>query len=263
VDRAGAPVDQGWADLVISDPTQAAPVQKDGPLVVAIDAGHGGIDPGALRAGVREADVMLALAFDVAEAINRTGSMRAVLIRDADFFVPLEGRMTHARRVGADAFISLHADSLEEGGAHGASVYTLAADAIDGASTRMAERHERGDLLAGLDLTGQDDRIAGLLMDLARLETGPSGVRLADALVREMGRAGVRMNSRPRRAGKLAVLNAPDFASVLIEVGFLSSDVDRAALTSLDGRAAIAVGIAAGLTAWADAEAARAPLIRQ
>jgi len=263
VDRAGAPVDQGWADLVISDPTQAAPVQKDGPLVVAIDAGHGGIDPGALRAGVREADVMLALAFDVAEAINRTGSMRAVLIRDADFFVPLEGRMTHARRVGADAFISLHADALEEGGAHGASVYTLAADAIDGASTRMAERHERGDLLAGLDLTGQDDRIAGVLMDLARLETGPSGVRLADALVRGMGRAGVSMNSRPRRAGKLAVLNAPDFASVLIEVGFLSSDVDRAALTSLDGRAAIALGIAAGLTAWADAEAARAPLIRQ
>ena len=262
-DRAGAPVDQGWADLVVSDPTQAAPVQKDGPLVVAIDAGHGGIDPGALRAGVREADVMLALAFDVAEAINRTGSMRAVLIRDADFFVPLEGRMTHSRRVGADAFISLHADALEEGGAHGASVYTLAVDPIDGASTRMAERHERGDLLAGLDLTGQDDRIAGLLMDLARLETGPSGVRLADALVREMGRAGVRMNSRPRRAGKLAVLNAPDFASVLIEVGFLSSDVDRAALTSLDGRAAIAVGIAAGLTAWADAEAARAPLIRQ
>ena len=262
-DRAGAPVDQGWADLVVSDPTQAAPVQKDGPLVVAIDAGHGGIDPGALRAGVREADVMLALAFDVAEAINRTGSMRAVLIRDADFFVPLEGRMTHARRVGADAFISLHADALEEGGAHGASVYTLAADAIDGASTRMAERHERGDLLAGLDLTGQDDRIAGVLMDLARLETGPSGVRLADALVRGMGRAGVSMNSRPRRAGKLAVLNAPDFASVLIEVGFLSSDVDRAALTSPDGRAAIAVGIAAGLTAWADAEAARAPLIRQ
>ena len=262
-DRAGAPVDQGWADLVVSDPTQAAPVQKDGPLVVAIDAGHGGIDPGALRAGVREADVMLALAFDVAEAINRTGSMRAVLIRDADFFVPLEGRMTHSRRVGADAFISLHADALEEGGAHGASVYTLAADAIDGASTRMAERHERGDLLAGLDLTGQDDRIAGVLMDLARLKTGPSGVRLADALVRGMGRAGVRMNSRPRRAGKLAVLNAPDFASVLIEVGFLSSDVDRAVLTSPDGRAAIAVGIAAGLTAWADAEAARAPLIRQ
>ena len=262
-DRSGAPVDQGWADLLVSDPTQTAPVAEDGPLVVAIDAGHGGIDPGAQRAGVREADVMLALAFDVAEAINRTGSMRAVLIRDANFFVPLEARMTRARSAGADAFISLHADALEDGGARGASVYTLAAEAVDGASTRMAERHERGDLLAGLDLTGHDDRIAGVLMDLARLETGPSGDRLAGALVRGMGRAGVQMNSRPRRAGKLAVLNAPDFASVLIEVGFLSSDADRVALTSPAGRAAVAAGIAAGLTVWADAEAARAPLVRQ
>lgn len=262
-DRAGAPVDQGWAALAVTDPTQAVPRVEDGPLVVAIDAGHGGIDPGAQRAGVREADLMLALAFDVAEAINRTGSMRAILIRDADFFVPLEERMTRARSAGADAFISLHADALEVGGARGASVYTLSKEAVDGASTRMAERHERGDLLAGLDLSGQDDRVASVLMDLARLETGPEGTRLADALVRGMGQAGVRMNSRPRRMGKLAVLNAPDFASVLIEVGFLSSDADRAALTSAEGRAAVATGIASGLTAWADTEAARAPLVRQ
>lgn len=262
-DSAGAPVDPMWANSAMIDQTQAGLTIEDRPLVVAVDAGHGGIDPGAQRAGVREADVMLMLAFAVADAINRTGIMRAVLIRDADFFVPLEKRMTLARSAGADAFISLHADALEKGDARGASVYTLATGALDGASTRMAERHERGDLLAGLDLTGQDDRVAGVLMDLARLETGPAGVRLADALVMGMQQAGVRMNSRPRRTGRFAVLNAPDFASVLIEVGFLSSDADRASLISQQGRTALALGITAGLIVWADVEAARAPLVRQ
>jgi N-acetylmuramoyl-L-alanine amidase len=260
---AGAPVDQGWVDLLASDSTQIRPEVPDGPMIVAIDAGHGGIDPGAQRAGINEADLMLTLAFEVADAINRTGRMQAFLIREANVFVPLEQRMTRARAVGAVALISLHADSLEGGGARGASVYTLSETALDGASTRMAERHERGDLLAGLDLSGQDDRVASVLMDLARRETGPAGERLADALVRGMDGAGVRMNSQARRSGRFAVLNAPDFPSVLIEVGFLSSDADRAALISPAGRASVAAGIAAGLTVWVDAEAARAPLVRQ
>jgi len=261
--RTGAPVDSVWDALIAADVTPPVRVDTDGPVIIAIDAGHGGLDPGAQRGGVREADLMLELAFDVAEAIDRTGQMRAVLIRNADFFVPLADRMTRARRAGATAFISLHADALEDGGARGASVYTLSKSARDGASARMAERHERGDLLAGLDLTGQADRIATVLMDLARLETGPASVYLAGALVTGMAQAGVRMNSRPRRTGNFAVLHAADFASVLIEVGFLSSDADRAALASPKGRADIAAGIAAGLTAWAAAQAASAPLVRQ
>lgn len=257
---AGAADSSDWADLTASAPIAIDP---DGPMIVAIDAGHGGIDPGAQRAGVNEADIMLALAVEVADAINRTGQMRAILIRDTDVFVPLEARTTQARALGASAFLSLHADSLEEGGARGASVYTLSKDGSDSASRRMAERHEQGDLLSGLDLTGQDDRIAGVLMDLARVETGPAGERLADALVAGMRQAGVVLNNRPRRSGAFAVLNSADFASVLIEVGFLSSDTDRAALTSPSGRAALAAGIAAGLTTWGDAEAARAPFVRQ
>jgi len=261
--NAGAPIDAGWEELAKIDSTVAAPKTDDGPMVVVIDAGHGGIDPGAERNGVREADVMLSLAIEVAEAINRTGRMRAVLTRDADFFVPLEARMTIARTAGAAVFVSLHADALEEGGAQGASVYTLSAAGLDTASERMAERHERGDLLAGLDLTGQDDRIATVLMDLARLETGPAGDRLADAIVKGLRDVGVPLNSKSRRKDKLAVLNAADFASVLVEVGFLSSDTDRANLSSAETRAPMVRGIVAALLAWSDAEATRAPLVRQ
>jgi N-acetylmuramoyl-L-alanine amidase len=196
--------------------------------------------------------------------VNRSGTMRAVLTRQADVFVPLSERMTIARAAGAEVLLSLHADALEENeAARGASVYTLSREALDTASTRMAERHERGDLLAGLDLSGQDDTVATVLMDLARQETGPAALRLADALVAAMAQAGAEMNSRPRREGPLAVLNAADFPSVLIEAGFLSSRADRERLSTPEGRAPVVAGILAGLETWAAEEAVRRDLLRQ
>lgn len=258
--RAGAPPDDGWGDLVATLP---APVPDDGPLVVVIDPGHGGIDPGAERDGLTEADLMLRLSIEVAEALNRSGGVRAILTRDTDVFVPLDARLSIARAAGADLFISLHADALEEDEAQGASVYTLNAAGVDAAAERMAERHERGDLLAGLDLSGTDDRVATVLMDLARAETGPSGTRFADQLVAAMRASGQRMNSRPRREARLAVLNAPDFASVLVEVGFLSNTRDREALRSPAGRAPVVAGILEAVQMWAVEEAARDALIRQ
>ncbi len=261
---AGAPPDPAWQALVAADPTlPVMPPVRDGTLTVVIDPGHGGVDPGAERDGMVEADVMLAMARELAEAINRTEGMRAVLTREADVFVPLEQRMTIARSVGADAFLSMHADALEMDGAEGASVYTLSAEALDQASARMAERHDRGDLLAGVDLRGQDDTVATVLMDLARLETAPKSLRLADFLVAGMDEAGATLNSRPRREAVLAVLNAADFPSVLIEVGFLSNAGDRARLATTEGRAPVVDGIVIALRRWAVDEAARAPLIRQ
>jgi N-acetylmuramoyl-L-alanine amidase len=257
--RVGAPDLPGWdADLTAAP----LPAPDDGIITVAIDPGHGGIDPGAVRDDLTEAALMLTLGLELAEALNRAG-FRAVLTRDADVFVPLAGRMTIARGAGADLLISLHADALELDAARGASVYTLSPDARDQASARMAERHEAGDLLAGLDLTGQDDTIATALMDLARLETAPASARLADALVTGLTEAGARVNSRPRREGPLAVLNAADFPSVLVEAGFLSDEGDRAALTGVEDRARIIAGLLAGVTAWAAAEASLAPLVRQ
>lgn len=261
---AGAPPDPGWQDLVATDPTAPPPPKAvEGPLVVVIDPGHGGIDPGAEREGLHEADLMLALGLEVAEAVNRAGGMRAVLTREADDFVPLQTRLTIARAAGADVFLSLHADALDEGATAGASVYTLNADGEDSASERMAERHDRGDLLAGLDLSGQDDTVATVLMDLARLDTSPQSQHLADALVTGLRDAGAALNGKPRREAVLAVLTAADFPSVLIEVGFLSNDADRAALLTPEGRAPLIAGVLDGLQKWAVDRAARAPLIRQ
>lgn len=257
--RAGAPEESIWDKLQTETEAQVA----EGKLVVAIDAGHGGIDPGAQRAGIKEADLMLALAIEIKEEIDRNGEIGAVLTRDGDYFVSLEDRMTRARSAGAVALISLHADALERGRASGASIFTLNAQAEDEASARMAERHERGDLLAGLDLTGQDDRVAGVLMDLARLDTAPASDQLAEALLSGMLSAGVKLHPRARREGRLAVLNASDFASVLVEAGFLSDAGDRAMLSNPQTRRPLVQGLVDGIIAWAVLRAVNAPLIRQ
>ncbi len=262
--RSGAPPDPAWDLMAGIDMTAAPPPRAEGgPLVVVIDPGHGGIDPGAEHGGLVEAHLMLDLALELAEALIRADGFEVVLTREADVFVPLAQRMTIARAAGADVFLSLHADALEMASATGASIYTLSASAVDQASQRMAERHDRGDLLAGLDLTGQDDTVSMILMDLARLETGPKSERLADTLVQEMRAAGAVINSRPRRDGPLAVLNAADFPSVLIEVGFLSNAADRERLSSPEGRAPLIAGIVEGLRRWEMDEAVLAPMVRQ
>lgn len=242
---AGAP------ELSLDEPVIAPQEQADDDFIVVIDPGHGGIDPGADRDGVQEAPLMLALGQEVAALLREMPGMVPVLTREADQFVPLNARISMARAAGADLFISLHADALEEDAAEGASVYTLSPDGGGTAARRMVERHERGDLLSGVDLTGQGDRVATVLMDLARQETGPQGRRFADVLVQQMRQRGVRLNARPRRDGQFIVLSAADFPSVLIEAGFLSNASDRARLTDPAARAAFAAAIAAAVQVWA------------
>lgn len=259
--RAGAPDDPDWAFRLADDPVP--PPAEGGALVVVIDPGHGGLDPGAEYGGTQEADVMLALAKELAAALARIEGVQPALTRTDDSFVPLQERLTLARGVRADLLISLHADALEGPQATGASVYTLTDAATEAASQRMAERHERGDLLAGIDLSGQGDEVATILMDLARLETGAAGERFADQLVQALRDTGAVLNSRPRREAELAVLIAADFPSVLLEVGFLSNDADRARLTTAQGRAAIVAAVTLAVGRWAIEEQALAPLIRQ
>ncbi|TCP42160.1 N-acetylmuramoyl-L-alanine amidase [Rhodovulum marinum] len=238
--------------------------RQDGtrPLRVVIDPGHGGIDPGAEREGLREADLMLTLARELAEALTRAGH-DPVLTRDGDHFVPLETRIDIARAAQADVFLSLHADALADGHATGATVYTLSETASDEASALLAERHDRDALLAGVDLTDKDDEIATVLMDLARTETAPRSDRLAEAIVAGL-RANVgRLHKRPRLSAAFSVLKSPDIPSVLVELGFLSSETDRANLVSPAWRARAIAGIAGALDAWAAEDAAQADLLRR
>lgn len=240
-------------------PEQEAQPEESGPLVIALDPGHGGLDPGADRGGVQEADLMLSLALEI-EAQLQAAGFKTMLTRRADEFVSLEDRMTRARSAGAGVFLSLHADALELDQAAGASVYTLNMQGVDQAAQRMAERHERSDLIQGADLSAQDDRVAGALMQMAQADTNTRSAALQAALVQGLADARARLNSRPKRSARLAVLMATDFPSVLIEAGFLSNPADRRALSSEEGRAAVVKGLVAGLIVWADADEIRSGL---
>ncbi len=261
--RAGVPQTPLWGVPQSAGVRRPVARQSSGALVVVLDPGHGGIDPGAQTGGEIEANLMLSFARQIKEDLTRAGGFKVVLTRNEDIFVPLETRISIARKAGADVFISLHADALSEGRAAGATVYTLSDTASDEASALLAERHDRNDLLAGVDLAGQDDVIAGVLMDMARVETAPRAGQLADQLVKGLTAAIGRMHSRPRQSASFSVLKAADIPSVLIEIGFLSNPQDLQNLSSPEWRAKAASGIRAALVEWAASDAARAQLRRQ
>ncbi|WP_373049737.1 N-acetylmuramoyl-L-alanine amidase [Thalassovita aquimarina] len=261
--RSGAPHDPRW-DL--PEPTARSETKGlpgEGPLVVVLDPGHGGIDPGAERDGYSEKDLMLAFARELKETLLRSGGFEVVLTRDDDRFVSLERRVAIAHEAGAHVFLSLHADALAEGQAKGATLHLLSENATDAASAKLAERHDRDDILSGVDLTGQDDVVAGILMDLARQETRPRTERLAQSMVAGIKEAGLAMNHRPVRRAAFSVLKAADIPSVLLEVGFLSNPRDMENLSNKQWRIAMAAGIRDALRAWAAEDAALAKLVRQ
>lgn len=253
--EAARPEPPEWATPAARD--LPAPVARgDGPVVVVLDPGHGGIDPGAERDGQKEADLMLVFARELKDLLSRDGRFRVVLTRDDDVFVPLEARISIARKAGGQVFVSLHADALAEGEAQGATIYTLSEEASDEASAALAERHDRDDLLAGVDLKDQDDVVASVLMDMARTETAPRVERLATALVASIKAAEIRMHRHPHQEAGFSVLKSPDMPSVLVEVGFLSSARDLKRLTDKAWRDRMAEALRQGLVAWADEDAA-------
>lgn len=234
------------------------------PSVVVLDPGHGGVDPGAVNGSLRESDLMLTFARELADTLRRSGAFEVVMTREADVFVSLEGRIRVARQAGADVFLSLHADALADGGASGATLYTLANQASDAAAAALAERHDRADLLGGgVDLSGADDVVAGVLMDIARTETRPVTDRLTTALLDAIVAEGLATHRRARQEGAFSVLKAPDIPSVLLEVGFMSSAHDLANLQDPAWRARMAEALMNGLLAWVEEEAQRAALRRR
>lgn len=260
--EAGAPASAIFDLAATSGLIQPQP-RGEGPLVVVLDPGHGGIDPGAERDGVVEADLMLTFARELKDVLMRSGDIDVVLTRDGDYFVPLEERVSIARKAGADVFLSLHADALAEGRATGVTIYTLSAEASDVASEKLAERHDRADLLAGVDLSETDDAVALVLMDMARTETAPRSDRLANALVEGIYAATQSAYKTPRMEAAFSVLKAPDIPSALIELGFLSSERDREKLTDPAWRRAAAEGVRDALLYWAIEDAAAAEQLRK
>lgn len=201
--------------------------------VVVIDPGHGGVDPGAAGPeGASEKDIVLAFAKRLKEKIEAGGVRRVVLTRDEDAFVSLPGRVEIARQAKAALMISIHADTLSDPfGVRGATVYTLSDKASDREAERLADKENRADMIAGLDLTDEPEEVAGILFDLTRRETHAFTTQFAKGLVREF-RTAAQMNKNPLRSAGFRVLKAPDVPSVLLELGYLSSKEDARLMMS-------------------------------
>lgn len=260
--QAAAPFDPRW-DLPPATRFDGIRPREGGAIRVMLDPGHGGIDPGAERGAINEKSLMLTFARELEESLLRAGGFEVSLTRTGDYFVSLERRIAMAHEAQVDVFISLHADSLADGGAHGATVYTLSAEASDVASAKLAERHDRDELLSGVDLSRTDDEVTAILLDLARQETTPRTALLAKSLVTGMGNQGGPMNRRPLRQAAFSVLKAADIPSVLVEIGFLSSPRDMKNLQDPAWRAQMADGIRDGLQLWLREDSAMRPLVRR
>ncbi len=212
--------------------------------VLVIDPGHGGVDPGARAAdGTLEKDVTLAFAKELKELLAEIGRYDAVLTREGDGALALRSRVERARVAGAALFVSLHADALpEEPEVHGLSVYTLSNTASDAEAAALAQKENRADIIAGVDLSGEPEDVMQILIDLAQRQTMSQAEVFADGLTHELrGRALLVKNAH--RAAGFRVLKAPDVPSVLIELGYLSNASDLANLKSDAWRKSLALAL--------------------
>lgn len=211
----------------------------DLPLVV-IDAGHGGHDPGASSEGLQEKDLVLHLARALRDRLLEQGGVRVALTRDEDRYLLHSERYEIARRLGADLFLSIHADSAGEASeVAGASIYTLSEDASSEAAARYAERENRSDRINGQDISGQSDAVNTILVELSQRRTQAQSAEFASLIQRE-GEGTIRFHPQPRRSAALKVLRAPDIPSVLYESGFITNSAEAQRLASPEGRARFA-----------------------
>lgn len=218
--------------------------------VIIIDPGHGGIDSGAIGVGGKnEKDIVLAVALRLRQKLQESGRYRVVLTRSDDTFIPLAERVKVARTNEASLFISLHADYIpkREGDARGATIYTVSDRASDKEAARLAEKENKADLIAGLDLSKQTDDIVNILYDLTHRETKNFSSLFQRTLVGQMKTGGVLLHQRPARSAGFVVLKAPDVPSVLVELGYVSNAKDMKNLTSEEWRDKVTDSIAASI----------------
>lgn len=221
------------------------------PIIVAIDAGHGGQDPGAIgRDGTREKVITLAVAMELARLVDATPGLKAYLTRDADFHIPLVERYQRARRANADVFISIHADAAENRNARGSSVYVLSTRGASSQAARwLADRENAADLIGGVRLQDKEGTLASVLLDLSQSATQRASERMANEVLDGLKRLGKTHKQQIERAN-FVVLRSPDVPSMLVETAFISNPEEEARLRSASFQRQLARAILDGIHAY-------------
>jgi N-acetylmuramoyl-L-alanine amidase len=260
----GPPAPTPPASLTAPPPAAVAAAVTDRLIIIALDPGHGGEDPGAIGpGGTREKDVVLQIAHRMRDRINATtingNPMRAFLTRDADFFVPLHIRVQKARRVQADLFVSIHADAFFTPRPQGASVFVLSERGASSSAARwLADKENSADAVGGLNVRAKDAQVQRALLDMSTTAQINDSLKLGSALLGEIGKVGKLHKPRVEQAG-FAVLKAPDIPSVLVETAFISNPDEEARLKSEDYQEQLADALMQGIKRYF---AANPPLAR-
>lgn len=226
----------------------STPPVRDRHVVIAIDAGHGGHDPGAVGPkGIKEKDVVFAIAKELRALIDREPGMRAVMIRSGDYFIPLGERASRARAQQADLFLSIHANSIEQGRARGASVYTLSPNGASSEHAKlMAAKENAADLIGGVTLDDKDDLLASVLLDLSQTATIQTSAQIANVILQNLKSVG-RLHSRHVEQAGFRVLKSPDMPSILVETAFISDPEEARKLASRKFQSKMAQAILRGV----------------
>ncbi len=217
-------------------------------IIVALDPGHGGEDPGAIGpTGLREKDVVLQIALQLRDRLNEQRGMRAMLTRDADFFVPLHERVRKARRVQADLFVSIHADAFMRPEARGGSVFALSTGAATSTAAKwMADRENAADLVGGVNVAVQDAQVLRAMLDMSTTAQIKDSLRVGQEVLTRLGRVGRLHKPQVEQAG-FAVLKAPDIPSILVETAFISNPAEEALLRDPAWQARLVEALAEGI----------------
>ncbi|GFE72602.1 N-acetylmuramoyl-L-alanine amidase [Novosphingobium sp. TCA1] len=237
---AGVPVDLPRVD---------GPADASRPLVV-IDAGHGGFDPGAGQGDVKEKTVALRIALALRNRLLEGGGIRVALTRDTDRFIALADRPDMARRLGADLFVSIHADSADSDAARGASVYVLSEKGSGEAAERFAARENAAGKVNGVALAQTSQTVGAILLDLSQRGTQAGSTQVGELVLREMRSANLGLHRDEVQTAALAVLKAPDIPSILFETGYINNETDARLLTSRAGQQSLADAAARAIRAY-------------
>ncbi|MCP5280462.1 MAG: N-acetylmuramoyl-L-alanine amidase [Rhodoferax sp.] len=260
-DKPAMPTAPAAAPAIVASSKRAATptidpnARTDRLIIIALDPGHGGEDPGAIGpGGTREKDVVLRLAHQLRERINGMtvggNAMRAYLTRDADFFVPLHVRVQKARRVQADLFVSLHADAFYTPRPQGASVFALSQGGASSSAARwMADKENKADLIGGVNVASRDAEVQRAMLDMSTTAQIKDSLMLGSAMLGEIGRVGKLHKPRVEQAG-FAVLKAPDIPSVLVEAAFISNPEEEARLNDEKYIAQLADALVRGIEGY-------------